>query len=85
MFNESNIFQLTAIDEVHVEQNKNGHIVKQLCRIRVFFLSFLTGQFYPIITHYHYHYFVVCLKVQPFLQVSLFAYKSFFNPIVCFL
>jgi hypothetical protein len=48
MFNESYLFQLTAIDEVHVEQNKSGHIVKQLCRIRVFFLSFLTGQFFPI-------------------------------------
>jgi hypothetical protein len=39
-----NIFQLTAIDEIHVEQTKSGHVVKQLCRVRVFFLSFLTGQ-----------------------------------------
>ena len=37
--------QLTAIDEVFVEQDKSGHIVKHLCRIRVFFLSFLTGEF----------------------------------------
>ena len=37
-------FQLTAIDEIHVEQTKTGHVIKQLCRVRVFFLSFLTGQ-----------------------------------------
>eukprot|EP00094_Tigriopus_californicus_P003267 TCALIF_03142-PA protein Name:"Similar to stnB Protein stoned-B (Drosophila melanogaster)" AED:0.42 eAED:0.43 QI:0/0/0/0.8/1/1/10/0/824 len=35
--------QLTAVDEVFVEQDKTGHVVKQLCRVRVFFLSFLTG------------------------------------------
>ena len=36
--------QLTAVDEVYVEQDKTGHIVKQLARVRVFFLSFLTGK-----------------------------------------
>lgn len=36
--------QLTAVDEVYVEQDKTGHVVKQLCRVRVFFLSFLTGK-----------------------------------------
>ena len=35
--------QLTAVDEVYVEQTKTGHVVKQLCRVRVFFLSFLSG------------------------------------------
>lgn len=35
--------QLTAVDEVFVEQDKTGHVIKQLCRVRVFFLSFLTG------------------------------------------
>lgn len=35
--------QLTAVDEVYVEQDKTGHVVKQVCRVRVFFLSFLTG------------------------------------------
>ena len=35
--------QLTAVDEVYVEQDKSGHVVKQLCRVRVFFLSFLSG------------------------------------------
>ncbi len=35
--------QLNAIDEVYVEQDKSGHVVKQLCRVRVFFLSFLSG------------------------------------------
>ena len=36
--------QLTAVDEVYVEQDKTGHVLKQLCRVRVFFLSFLTGE-----------------------------------------
>ena len=36
--------QLTAVDEVYVEQTKSGHVVKQLCRVRVFFLSFLSGK-----------------------------------------
>jgi hypothetical protein len=35
--------QLTAVDEVFVEQTKTGHVIKQLCRVRVFFLSFLSG------------------------------------------
>lgn len=37
--------QLNAVDEVFVEQTKSGHVVKQLCRVRVFFLSFLSGNF----------------------------------------
>lgn len=35
--------QLTAVDEVFVQQDKTGHVMKQLCRVRVFFLSFLSG------------------------------------------
>ena len=35
--------QLTAVDEVYVEQDKTGHVCKQLCRVRVFFLCFLNG------------------------------------------
>lgn len=35
--------QLTAVDEVYVEQDEDGHIEKQICRVRVFFISFLTG------------------------------------------
>ena len=37
--------QLTAVDEVYVEQDKSGHVVKHVCRVRVFFLSFLSGKF----------------------------------------
>lgn len=36
--------QLTAVDEIYVEQDKSGHVIKQLARVRVFFLSFLTGE-----------------------------------------
>ena len=35
--------QLNAVDEVYVEQTKTGHVIKQLCRVRVFFCSFLSG------------------------------------------
>ena len=37
--------QLTAVDEVYVEQDKSGHVVKHVCRVRVFFLSFLSGEY----------------------------------------
>jgi len=33
--------------EVYVEQDEDGHIEKQICRVRVFFISFLTGM--PIV------------------------------------
>ena len=36
--------QLTAVDEIFVEQNKAGHVLKHICRVRVFFLSFLSGK-----------------------------------------
>ncbi len=35
--------QLTAVDEVYVEQTHDGHVLKHVCRVRVFFLSFLSG------------------------------------------
>lgn len=35
--------QMTAVDEVYLEQDDMGHIIKHVCRVRVFFLSFLTG------------------------------------------
>ena len=35
--------QLTAVEEVIVEQDQDGHVSKKICRVRVFFLSFLTG------------------------------------------
>ena len=35
--------QLTGVEEVYVEQTADGHITKRLCRVRVFFLSFLSG------------------------------------------
>lgn len=35
--------QLTAVDELHVEQDAEGHVMKQICRVRLFFLGFLSG------------------------------------------
>jgi stonin-1/2 len=35
--------QVTAVDEIYVEQNSEGHIEKQIARVRLFFLGFLSG------------------------------------------
>ena len=35
--------QLTAVEEVLVDQDADGHVSRKICRVRVFFLSFLTG------------------------------------------
>ena len=38
--------QLTAVDELYVEQNSNGGVDKQIARVRLFFLGFLSGNNY---------------------------------------
>lgn len=35
--------QITAVDELYVEQDLEGHIERQIARVRLFFLGFLTG------------------------------------------
>ncbi|XP_026829104.1 protein stoned-B [Ooceraea biroi] len=35
--------QITVVDELYVEQNAEGHVEKQIARVRLFFLGFLTG------------------------------------------
>lgn len=35
--------QITAVDELYVEQNSGGSVTKQIARVRLFFLGFLTG------------------------------------------
>ncbi|XP_020803632.1 protein stoned-B [Drosophila serrata] len=35
--------QVTAVDEITVEQDSEGKILKQIARVRLFFLAFLTG------------------------------------------
>ncbi|XP_053668831.1 protein stoned-B [Anopheles marshallii] len=35
--------QVTAVDELYVEQDAEGHVLKQIARVRLFFLAFLTG------------------------------------------
>lgn len=37
--------QLTAVDELYVEQDAEGHILKQIARVRLFFLGFLSGTY----------------------------------------
>lgn len=51
--------QITVVDEIYVEQNALGHVEKQIARVRLFFLGFLSGEktrkqkkcFYLIIFH----------------------------------
>lgn len=37
--------QVTVVDEVYVEQNAEGHVDKQIARVRLFFLGFLSGRY----------------------------------------
>lgn len=43
--------QLTAVDELYVEQDAEGGVLKQIARVRIFFLGFLSGQ--CIVNVYH--------------------------------
>lgn len=36
--------QITVVDEMFVEQDAYGHVEKQIARVRVFFLAFLSGE-----------------------------------------
>lgn len=38
--------QITTVDEIYVEQNETGSILKQIARVRLFFLGFLSGMLY---------------------------------------
>lgn len=38
--------QMTAVDEFYVEQDKIGRVLRQIARVRVFFLGFLSGSAY---------------------------------------
>lgn len=37
--------QVTAVDELYVEQDAEGSVTKQIARVRLFFLGFLSGQY----------------------------------------
>lgn len=36
--------QISVVDETYVEQNADGHVEKQIARVRLFFLGFLSGE-----------------------------------------
>ena len=38
--------QINVVDEVYIEQNALGHVEKQIARVRLFFLGFLSGEFF---------------------------------------
>jgi len=50
--------QITVVDEVYVEQNAEGHVDKQIARVRLFFLGFLSGKYSSNCA-----YIVLCLKI----------------------
>jgi hypothetical protein len=37
--------QITAVDELYVEQDAEGRVMKQIARVRLFFLAFLSGTY----------------------------------------
>lgn len=41
--------QITVVDELYVEQSSEGHVDKQIARVRLFFLGFLSGRYYEYI------------------------------------
>lgn len=38
--------QITAIDELFVDQNSQGSVLKQIARVRLFFLAFMCGEYW---------------------------------------
>ena len=36
--------QMSVVDELYVEQSYDGHVEKQIARVRLFFLGFLSGE-----------------------------------------
>lgn len=36
--------QIMVVDELYVEQSSEGHVEKQIARVRLFFLGFLSGR-----------------------------------------
>lgn len=64
--------QVTVVDEVYVEQNAEGHVDKQIARVRLFFLGFLSGK-YPSEIYYAIYsvYFEKYDKKIVFLQFTL--------------
>lgn len=37
--------QISVVDELYVEQSSEGHVDKQIARVRLFFLGFLSGSY----------------------------------------
>jgi hypothetical protein len=46
--------QITAMDELFVDQNSQGSVLKQIARVRLFFLAFMCGECQETICFYFY-------------------------------
>lgn len=44
--------QITAVDELYVEQDAEGRVLKQIARVRLFFLGFLSGRIKTLKVYY---------------------------------
>ena len=38
--------QISVVDELYVEQRADGHVERQIARVRLFFLGFLSGELF---------------------------------------
>lgn len=63
--------QITVVDELYVEQNAEGHVDKQIARVRLFFLGFLSGMYLRVRTLLLY---VLCNN--PYLLISKFIIEK---------
>lgn len=57
--------QITAVDEIYVEQDAEGHVLKQIARVRLLFLGFLSG-------YYASHTLLSYLRYNPYFSSDVF-------------
>jgi hypothetical protein len=67
------------VDELYVEQDKDGHIDKQIARVRLFFLGFLAGKELLIYKYIGVNILSVCKYVCALLPVRYLLNKLRFN------
>lgn len=66
--------QITVVDELYVEQNAEGHVDKQIARVRLFFLGFLSGR-YPD-CEYIVLYFFKCITMEKLFSHNILFHKT---------
>lgn len=77
--------QITVVDELYVEQNAEGHVDKQIARVRLFFLGFLSGRYRSdVAVLYYCNWFFFFARFSIFLLITKltarFLRSLFFHP-----